>query len=71
MRFVVEADMVINPDGSIVEIVGTAPDIALNLSNIPEVSSGLTREVLLEDEWIKSLMAREREKETVFGFECL
>jgi hypothetical protein len=66
MEFIVEADMAINPDGSIVEIVGTAPDIALNPSNIPDVSTGLTREVLLEDEWIKNLMAREREKETVF-----
>lgn len=61
MKFVVEADMAINPDGSIVEIVGTAPDIALNPSNIPDVSTGLTREVLLEDEWIKNLMARERD----------
>jgi C-terminal processing protease CtpA/Prc len=58
MKFVVEADMVINPDGSIVEIVGTAPDIALNPSNIPDVSTALTRQVLLEDEWIKSILTK-------------
>ncbi len=59
MNFRVETDLVINPDGSINEIVGTPPDIKLSPADIP---SGLTREVLLEDEWIKSIMAKASRK---------
>ena len=55
MKFRVEAEMVINPDGSINELVGTPPDIELSPVAIP---SDLTREVLIEDEWIKNIMAR-------------
>ena len=55
MKFRVEADLVINPDGSVNELVGTQPDIELPPVAIP---SDLTREVLIEDEWIKSVMAR-------------
>ena len=53
MNFRVETDLVINPDGSINEIVGTPPDIKLPPTDIP---SGLTREALLEDEWIKQII---------------
>ncbi|MHC4890390.1 MAG: S41 family peptidase [Planctomycetota bacterium] len=59
MKFRVETDLVINPDGSINEIVGTPPDIKLPPADIP---SGLTREALLEDEWIKSILAKARRK---------
>ena len=53
MKFVIETDMVINPDGSINEIVGTPPDIKLPPADIP---SGLTREALLEDTWIQKVI---------------
>ena len=55
MVFRVETEIAINPDGSINEIVGTPPDIKLPPSNIPH---GLTREALLEDEWIKCVLAK-------------
>ena len=56
MHFVVEGDMVINPDGTIEEIEGTAPDIALEPALIPDTPSELSREIILEDKWVKTLM---------------
>jgi C-terminal processing protease CtpA/Prc len=53
MKFRVETDLVINPDGSINEIVGTPPDIRLLPTSLP---AGLTREALLEDTWIQKII---------------
>jgi hypothetical protein len=48
-----EADLDLNPDGSVQELVGTKPDIALDSCELPEVT---TRETLLEDPWIQRIL---------------
>ena len=53
MIFMLEADLLINPDGSYDEISGTAPHIKLPPADLPE---SLTKEELLKDEWIKKIM---------------
>ena len=53
MIFMLEADLIINPDGSYDEISGIAPDIKLPPADLPE---SLTKEELLKDEWIKKIM---------------
>jgi len=54
MIFRVETEMVINPDGSYNEITGTPPDIVLPDADPPK---SITKEGLLEDEWIKWILA--------------
>jgi len=54
MIFGVETDVVINPDGSYNEITGTPPDIELPPADPP---ASITKEDLLEDEWIKWILA--------------
>jgi hypothetical protein len=53
MEFRLEADLLVNQDGSYNEIVGTSPDIVL-----PSTASPLTvtKEALLNDEWIKKII---------------
>jgi hypothetical protein len=53
MAFRVETDLVINPDGSINELVGTAPDIELPDADPPE---SITKEELLKDEWVRTVI---------------
>ena len=59
MIFRVETDLVINPDGSIDELFGTPPDIELPVADPPK---SITKEDLLEDEWIKWILADEQKK---------
>jgi hypothetical protein len=54
MIFRVETEMVINPDGSINELFGTPPDGVLPDADPPK---SITQENLLEDEWIKWILA--------------
>jgi len=54
MIFRVEAELVINPDGSVNELFGTPPDIELPDADPPK---SITKEDLLEDEWIKWILA--------------
>ncbi len=54
MVFRVETDLVINPDGSIDELFGTPPDIKLPVADPPK---SITKDDLLEDEWIKWILA--------------
>jgi hypothetical protein len=53
MIFRVETELVINPDGRVNELFGTPPYIEL-----PEAdpSKSITKEDLLEDEWIKWIL---------------
>ncbi len=53
MIFRVEVDLVINPDGSYNELVGTKPDIELPEAYLPEV---VTKEALLNDMWINHII---------------
>ncbi|UCF13883.1 MAG: hypothetical protein JSW59_10750 [Phycisphaerales bacterium] len=53
MAFRVETDLVINPDGNINELFGTPPDIELPDADPPK---SITREALLEDEWIRTVI---------------
>ena len=53
MIFMLEADLVLNRDGSVNEIVGTKPDIECPPGALPVKA---TREELLEDRWIKRIM---------------
>ncbi len=53
LEIVLEADILLNPDGSIDELVGTAPDVELPPAELPEV---VTREALLEDPWIRAVL---------------
>jgi hypothetical protein len=55
MAFRVETDLVINPDGSYNEISGTPPDIELPAA---DPARSITRQDLLNDEWIKAIIAR-------------
>ncbi len=54
MIFRVETELVVNPDGSINELFGTPPDIELPDADPPK---SITKEDLLEDEWIKWILA--------------
>jgi len=53
MMFILEADLLISPDGTFNELVGTKPDIELPACDLPE---SVTRENLLKDEWIKTII---------------
>jgi hypothetical protein len=53
MIFVLEADLLINPDGSYNEISGTKPDIELLPGDLP---TSVTKEELLKDKWIEKIM---------------
>jgi hypothetical protein len=59
MAFRVETDLVINPDGSYNEISGTPPDIELPDADPPK---SITKEDLLEDEWIKWVLTDKRDR---------
>lgn len=59
MIFRTEADLGINPDGGFNELEGTAPDVELPLAK-PPVS--FSKEGLLEDEWIKWVLADSRDR---------
>lgn len=45
--------MLINPDGSYNEMVGTSPDITLPFAEVPET---VTRQALLRDTWIRRII---------------
>lgn len=53
MIFMLEADLLINTDGTFNEITGTAPDIELPSCELP---TSVTREELLKDEWIATII---------------
>ena len=53
MEFIMEVDLLINPDGSYNEIVGTSPDIILPSGQLPET---VTKEALLNDDWISKII---------------
>ena len=53
MIFMLEADLMLNRDGSVNEITGTKPDIELAPCNLPEK---VTKEDLLWDEWIRKII---------------
>jgi hypothetical protein len=53
MIFMLEADLMLNRDGSVNEITGTKPDIELAPCNLPEK---VTKEELLRDEWIRKII---------------
>jgi hypothetical protein len=59
MIFRVETELVINPDGSINELFGTPPDIELPVADPPK---SITKDDLLEDEWIKWILADNEKK---------
>jgi hypothetical protein len=54
MIFQVETELVINPDGRVNELFGTPPDIVLPDADPPK---SITKEDLLEDKWIKWVIA--------------
>jgi C-terminal processing protease CtpA/Prc len=54
MVFVLEADLMLNQDGSVNEIVGTRPDMELAPCLLPEK---VTKEELLHDEWVRKIIA--------------
>jgi len=54
MMFMLEPDLVIDPDGTFNELFGTEPDVKLSPTGLPE---SFNREQLLKDEWIKKIMA--------------
>ncbi len=53
MIFRVETEIVINPDGSINELVGTPPDVTLPYADPPK---SISKADLLKDEWIKYII---------------
>jgi hypothetical protein len=53
MIFMLEADLLINPDGSYNEITGTKPDIELPPGDLPK---SVTKEELLKDKWINKII---------------
>lgn len=59
IAFRVETDLVVNPDGSYNEISGTPPDIKLPAADPPK---SITKEDLLEDEWIKWVLADAKDR---------
>ncbi len=50
---VLEADLVLNPDGTFDELDGTKPDLELAPCELPEK---VTKEELLRDEWIRKII---------------
>ena len=54
MIFLLEADLMLNKDGSINEIAGTKPDVEFPSGPLPRKT---TREELLRDKWIQRVMA--------------
>jgi len=54
MVFRVETDLAINLDGRVNELFGTPPDVELPVADPPK---SITKEDLLEDEWIKRILA--------------
>ena len=54
MIFMVETELVINPDGNVNALTGTEPDIELPETDPPK---SITKDDLLEDEWIKWILA--------------
>jgi len=54
MIFVVETELSINPEGRVHALFGTGPDIQLEPADPPR---SITKEDLLEDEWIKWVIA--------------
>ena len=54
MIFVLEADLMLNNDGSVNEIVGTKPDIECPPGLLPEK---VAKEELLQDGWIRKIIA--------------
>ena len=59
MIFVVETELCINPEGRVHALTGTSPDIQLEPADPPR---SITKEDLLEDEWIKWVLADERDR---------
>jgi len=53
MEFRLEADLLVNPDGTYNELIGTPPDIRLPHAEMPET---VTKEALLEDGWIRKII---------------
>lgn len=53
MIFMLEADLLINPDGSYNEITGTVPDIELEPADLPK---SITKEDLLKDKWVNKVI---------------
>ena len=53
MIFMLEADLLINTDGTYNEITGTAPDVELPIADLPK---SITKEELLKDKWIEHIM---------------
>jgi hypothetical protein len=53
MIFVLEADLLVNTDGTYNEISGTAPDIELPPCELP---ASVTKDELLRDEWIAKIV---------------
>jgi hypothetical protein len=53
MIFLLEADLMLNQDGSVNEIAGTKPDIELAPCELPEK---VTKEELFRDEWIRRII---------------
>jgi len=60
MIFMMETELLINPDGSVNELFGTPPDIQLEPVDPPK---SITKEDLLEDEWIKWILADSQDHE--------
>ncbi|MBN1123419.1 MAG: hypothetical protein JXA82_00330, partial [Sedimentisphaerales bacterium] len=54
MIFIVETELSINPEGRVHALTGTSPDIKLPETNPPK---SITKEDLLEDEWIKWVLS--------------
>ena len=55
MIFLLEADLMLNKDGTVNEIVGTRPDTEMPLGILPDK---VTREELLRDAWITKIISR-------------
>jgi hypothetical protein len=53
MIFRVETEIVINPDGSINELVGTPPDVRLASHFMPK---SITKKAVLENDWVKRVI---------------
>lgn len=53
MVFLLEADLMLNRDGTINEIAGTKPDLECPPAPVPEK---VTKEELLRDKWVKKIM---------------
>lgn len=54
MEFRLEADLLVNPDGTYNEIVGTPPDIWLPAAELPKT---VTKEAMLKDDWIRKIIS--------------